>query len=133
MDLDTEHIEAQSAPAPQPKPGSKARLLTLDGLDRRTAAYAATRKLIDDIEGDLGGCDRLSTGERQLVQRAAVLGAVLTDTESRWVGGEPIDPTIYCTVVNAQRRVLETLGLKRTSRDVTPDLRDYLAAKAEDA
>lgn len=87
MPADTAQIEALSTAAPPPKAGGKARLLTLDGLDRRTAAYAATRKLIDDIEGDLGGCDRLSTGERQLVQRAAVLGAVLTDTESRWVGG----------------------------------------------
>jgi hypothetical protein len=98
--------------------------LTLGDLDRRTAAYRETRKLIDEIEGDLGGGDRLSTGERQLVQRAAVLGAVLTDTESRWIEGEPVDLTGYCTIVNAQRRVLETIGLRRRSKDVTPTLTD---------
>jgi hypothetical protein len=102
-----------------PKPAGKARLLTLDGLDRRTAAYRTTRKLIDEIEGDLGGADRLTTGERQLVQRAAVLGAVLTDTESRWIEGEPIDTTAYCTVINAQRRLFETIGLERRTRDVS--------------
>ena len=106
-------IEGRSTPNPPVKAGGKLRLLTLDDLDRRTAAYRETRKLIDEIETDLGGGERLSTGERQLVQRAAVLGAVLTDTESRWIEGEPIDATAYCTIVNAQRRVLETIGLRR--------------------
>lgn len=126
MTPDTEQIDAESTAAP-PKAAGKARLLTLDGLDRRTAAYRETRKLIDDIEGDLGGRDRLTTGERQLVQRAAVLGAVLTDTESRWIEGEPIDTTAYCTVVNTLRRVLESVGLKRVARDVTPSVAEYVA------
>jgi hypothetical protein len=124
MRADADQIEAISPAAPPPKAGGKARLLTLDGLDRRTAAYRVTRKLIDEIEGDLGGNGSLSTGERQLVQRAAVLGALLTDTESRWIEGEPIDPTAYCTVVNAQRRLFETIGLKRTPRDISPSLSD---------
>jgi hypothetical protein len=102
------------------KAGGKLRLLSLSDLDKRTAAYRETRRLIDEIETDLGGGDRLSTGERQLIQRAAVLGAVLTDCESRWIEGEPIDPTSYCTIVNAQRRVFETIGLHRRARDVTP-------------
>lgn len=121
-------IPAGSPADPPPKAGAKARLTTLADLDRRTKAFAATRKLIDSIEGDLGGRDRLSTSERQLVQRAAVLGAVLTDTESRWIEGEPIDTAAYCTVVNAQRRVLETLGLKRVMKSV-PNLKEYLAGK----
>ena len=87
--------------------------------------------MIDEIEGDLGGGDRLSTAERQLVQRAAVLGAVLTDAESRWIDGEPIDPVTYCTIVNAQRRVFETVGLHRRARDVTPP--DPLAYAREHA
>ena len=35
--------------------------------------------------------DQLSRGQRQLVQRAGVLGAVLSDIETHWVRGEPID------------------------------------------
>jgi hypothetical protein len=118
MSADTAAIEVDCNAVAPPKAG-RVRLLTLDGLDRRTAAYRETRKLIDEIERDLGGADRLSTGERQLVQRAGVLGAVLTDMEGRWVAGEPIDVTGYCTVANAQRRILETVGLQRRSRDVT--------------
>jgi hypothetical protein len=122
-------MQAGSAADRQAMPAGKARLLSLADLDRRTAAYRETRKLIDEIEGDLGGRERLSTGECQLVQRCAVLGAVLTDMETRWIDGEPIDPASYCTIVNAQRRVLETIGLKRVPRDVTPDLHSYLASK----
>lgn len=129
MALDAVQTGARSTSETPPKTGGKSRLLTLDNLDRRTAAYRETRKLIDEIEGDLGGSDRLSTGERQLVQRAAVLGAVLTDTESRWIEGEPVDLTGYCTIVNAQRRVLETIGLRRQPREV-PNLAQYLEAKA---
>ena len=67
------------------------------------------------------------------MQRAAVLGALLADVESRWVGGEPIDATTYCTVINAQRRVLESIGLHRKPRDVTPSVAEYVASIAEEA
>jgi hypothetical protein len=43
--------------------------------------------------------------------------------------GEPVDPALYATLSNAERRLLETVGLKRRSRDVTPDLREYLASR----
>jgi len=128
LSLDATDMEGQNGADAAAKPGGKARLLTLDSLDRRTAAYRETRKLIDGIESDLGGRDHLSTGERQLVQRAAVLGAVLTDVEARWVDGEPIDTAGYCAIVNAQRRVLETIGLRRVPRTI-PSLDQYLAGK----
>jgi hypothetical protein len=127
---DTTTVLADNAPGAKPKRAIRARLLTLNDLDGRTAAYRETRKLIDEIEADLGGADRLSTAERQIVQRAAVLGAIAADTEARWIDGQPFDPVIYCTVINAQRRLLETIGLKRRPRDVTPDLKTYLAQKA---
>jgi hypothetical protein len=131
MPADTVEIAARNAADAHPKAGGKLRLLTLEDLDRRTSAYRETRRLIDEIETDLGGGDRLSTGERQLVQRAAVLGALLEDTESRWINGVSIDPVSYCTVVNAQRRVLETIGLQRRARNVTPTLEQYLAQKRD--
>jgi hypothetical protein len=113
-------LQADYAADRPPKPSGKARLLTLNDLDRRTAAYQATARLISEIEADLGGHDRLSTAERQLVQRAAVLGAVLIDAEAKWLAGDAFDPSTYCAIVNAQRRVLETIGLKRRARDVSP-------------
>jgi len=97
-----------------------ARLLGFDDLDRRTATYREAKRLVGALESDLGGADQLSTGERQLVQRVAVLGSILTELELRWFRGErPYDLLGYCTVVNAQRRVLEAVGLRRRARDVT--------------
>ena len=118
---------ASIQPGNTPVAASKLRLLTLDQLDHRTAAAKRCRDLIAAIELDLGGSDRLSTGERQIIQRAAIIGAVLEDIETRWLAGEPIDPALYATLGNAQRRLLETIGLRRRARDVTPSVDEYVA------
>jgi hypothetical protein len=75
--------------------------------------------LIASVEADLGGGDQLSTGERQIVQRAALTGALAEDLEARWLAGEEIDPALYATLGNAQRRLFEALGLSRRPRDVS--------------
>jgi hypothetical protein len=110
--------------------------VTLDSLDARTAAAAAVRSLISALSTDLGGEDRLSAGEKELVQRVAMTGAMAADFEAHWVAGQPIEAsefTSYLQTVNVQRRVLATLGLQRTPRDVTPSLSEYLAQlQAED-
>jgi hypothetical protein len=100
--------------------------VTFENMDRRCGAFRETKRLIDALEADLGGADQLSTGERQLVQHGGVLGAILTDLEARWIAGEPIDVLAYCTIVNAQRRVFESIGLRRRPKDITPRLPDYL-------
>jgi hypothetical protein len=104
----------------------KCRLLTLDGLDRRTAAYRETRRLIDDIESDLGGAEHLSAAERQMIQHGAVLGAICADLEAQYLRGRRIDLVQLCTVLNAQRRAFDAIGYKRRQRDVTPTLESFL-------
>jgi hypothetical protein len=116
-----------------PSVNGKVRFLSLHDIDRRTTAYRKAADLIDAIETDLGGADRLSTGERQLIQRAAVTGAMLEDQEARWLAGEPVDPALYATLGNAQRRMFEAVGLRRQPRDVTPKLSSYLAGAHEEA
>jgi hypothetical protein len=105
----------------------KVRLISLDALDARTAAARAARELIAMLSTDLGGDEQLSAGERQLVQRAAMCGAIVADFEARWVAGEPIALNEYLSAVNVQRRVLATLGLRREPRDVTPSLDQVIA------
>jgi hypothetical protein len=107
----------------------KTRLITLSAIDGRTKAMVKVRELTVAIENDLGGADRLTQGQRQLVQRAAVLGALIEDTEARWAAGDAIDIAGYLSAINAQRRVLATLGLQRVPRDVTPSLAAYLATR----
>jgi hypothetical protein len=123
---DTTNLRSASAKASplllaskrQTKKG-KARLVTLETLDGRTAAAREARRLIAALSADLGGDDQLSAGERQLVTRAALVGAIVTDFEARWVAGENMPLADYLSAVNVQRRVLATLGLQRRSRDVS--------------
>ena len=75
----------------------------------------------------------MSAGERELVKRAALCGAIVADFEARWVAGQPVELNEYLAAVNVQRRVLATLGLQRRSRDVTLSLREYLAKPQEAA
>src|SRR5258708_36887425 len=98
----------------------KAKLLTLDRLDRRTAAAQRALQLVDAIGADLGGSDRLSEGARQPIQRPAVLGVFVESCEVKWLSGQPVELADYLAAVNNQRRVLPTIGLERRARDVTP-------------
>jgi hypothetical protein len=107
----------------------KGRLLTLSALDKRTAAYRKTAELIDTVEADLGGADRLSAAERTMIRHAAVTGAMIEDLGTRWLAGEPVDPGMFSTLCNNERRLYETVGIKRAPRDVTPSLREYLAER----
>jgi hypothetical protein len=110
----------------------KARLVTLDGLDARTAAAKAARHLIETLSSDLGGDDQLSAGQRQLVHRAALCGAIIADFEARWVAGQTIPLNEYLSAVNVQRRVLATLGLERRVKDVGPSLGEILRQGIEE-
>jgi hypothetical protein len=123
----TAELSAGSNADPPPKAGGRTRLLTLDALDQRTKAFQGVNKAIGAIEADLGGSAHLSHAERALVARCAVLTAMLADQEAAYLTGAPIDPANYCTLVNALRRTLETVGLKRHAKDITPSVADYVA------
>jgi hypothetical protein len=95
----------------------KLKLITLSDMDRRTAAYQKTAELISAISQDLGGDDQISASEQQLIQRGAVLGAVAEHIETLWLAGGEIDAGEYCTILNCQRRIFESIGLSRRTRD----------------
>jgi hypothetical protein len=131
MPADTAPMTGQSAVASPPKSAGKIRLLTLNHLDGRTMAARRARELIEAIESDLGGGDHLSEGAKQLVQRAACLGAFIESCEAQWLGGEAVELSDYLAAINSQRRVLATIGLERRAREVTPTVAAYLAADEE--
>ena len=66
MPSDTAEVEAKSRSDAAPK--GKTRLLRLDDIDRRTAAYRETAELISALEADLGGRDQVSTARLQIVE-----------------------------------------------------------------
>jgi hypothetical protein len=111
----------------------KGRMLTLGTSDNKRDAAWKTADLIDSLEADLGGADRLSTAERRLVRHAALSAAMIEDLATRWLEGEPIDPTVFAALCTNERRTYETCGLRRAPRDVTNDLQSYLAAKSATA
>jgi hypothetical protein len=76
--------------------------------------------LIEAIESDCGGSDQLSTGQRAIVQRIALTCALSEDLETRWLSGQAMDPQTYTMLANCQRRLLETVGLRRVPRELNP-------------
>lgn len=112
-------------------------------LTLRDSGSPSARRLRDLISmhiADLGGVDNCTTAELVLVRRAAQLSLQLEILEEQFAcrpdGEAPtkkLDAYQRCT--NTLRRVLETLGLERRTRDVTPTVADYVAqinTEAED-
>jgi hypothetical protein len=76
---------------------------------------------------DLGGEDMVSAAERSLIRRAATLTVELEILELRFAkksGASDKDLDLYIRATGGLRRLLETIGLKRVARDVTPTLND---------
>lgn len=115
------------AEAGQTPGSSKIRLRSLNDLDRRTRSAQVALKLRDELFGDLGGSDRVSTAKRVLVENAALLGAAIQANATAFLSGGDADLSELVLLVNAQRRLLADLGLERSARDVTPpSIDDYL-------
>jgi hypothetical protein len=129
--LEKPHADAAEVPVgsgggAQPKPGGKVRLLSLGDLDRRTVVFREVRELVDAIERDLGGADRLSSARRQVIEAGALATAMRRDLGVRWLAGEKVDPAVYATLCNTERRQYEPAGAYEFApRDVTPTLEEY--------
>lgn len=107
---------------------NKVRLRSLDDLDCRTSAARRAHDLVAGLENDLGGANNLSTGQREIIKRAALSGVVCEDLECKWLEGAKIDVSDYALLANAQRRLLATVGLERRAKDVSPEA-DRLTAR----
>jgi hypothetical protein len=110
-------------------------------IDNRSAWARRLRDLVNDSVSDLGGYEMVSNAELILIRRAAMLALQLELIESGWAqnGGEasPTQLDSYQRATGALRRLLESLGLQRRARDVTPTdpltyAREY-DRRAEDA
>ena len=106
---------------------------TLPGsYDQRSLFFRRYRDLIRIFEADLGGAERLSALQQQLVRRAAAISSRCELVESDLAAGRPVDDERFASDVGLLVRISRQLGLQRVARDVsgTPDLRSYLAARA---
>jgi hypothetical protein len=73
------------------------RLFAPELMDGRTHRAMRFRDLNDDIISDLGGRDRLSTGQLQLVRRAATLSLTCEMMEAEAVAGRAFDVDSFGT------------------------------------
>src|SRR5262245_41671337 len=104
---DTAPVNGASIPDVPPKQPTKIRLLTLESLDRRTAAYRDIMELRAGLVADQGGEDEMSVAKAELATTAALTRAMIKDTASRWLRGEPVDLAgTYVPLANLQRRQL---------------------------
>jgi hypothetical protein len=128
-------LGAHSAVTPSRKAMGRSKLSNgkklLPLTDGRSATARRFKDLVEDIAADLGGKDRLSEGQRQLIRRAAMLSAESERMEALAARGEAeFDIDLYGMLCDRLGRLFGRLGLERKSKDVTPSLQSYLQAKA---
>lgn len=119
------------AKAPPPPEFSTRRgtgAVVLAGVDGRSMMARRFREIVTGIESDLGG--DITEAQKHLLARAATLAVWCEERESDLANGQDFDAVQYATISNALRRLLSDLGLHRVSKDVTPDLGDYIKGLA---
>ena len=105
------------------------RSAVLPDVDGRSTWVRRLRDLIALHLSDLGGEDAVSEAERSIVRRIATLTVELERMEAGFaVAGEALPEQIdlYQRTANSLRRLLESIGLKRRSRNVVPSVSEYL-------
>jgi hypothetical protein len=111
--------------------GPFARDSTLSTIDRRTRAGRVLRSVEADLVEHLGG--NPTTAERLIIQSAALKATRLSLlTEKLLDKGDLSEGSDHHALawLNSLRLDLAALGLERRAKDVTPDLKDYIAGKA---
>jgi len=93
------------------------------------------RDVIELHISDLGGLENASEAERSIIRRAATLTIELERLEAKFStlpnGPRDSDLDMYQRCSNSLRRLLESIGIQRRPRDVTPSLEAYLAGRKE--
>jgi hypothetical protein len=137
MTLETETIDAPILKPRRPKKGRCAitngrRLLMADG---RSPWARRFRDIVALHCADLGGYQNLSQAQMAIIRRCATLQIELESQEARLASGDTkgFSLTEFAQVSNGLRRMLETIGLSRVARDVTPSLTDLVMAHHADA
>jgi hypothetical protein len=106
----------------------------LPGIDGRSIWARRFRDLIRLHLNDLGGEADASEAEKALVRRAAALIVELERLETKFAlsdGATSTQLDDYQRATGALRRLLESLGLKRRLKDVTPTPLEYARRQGE--
>jgi hypothetical protein len=108
----------------------------LPGIDGRNTWGRRFRDLIKLHLSDLGGESEASEAEKSLIRRVATLAVELELLEVRFAtantGAGVRDLDMYIRATGCLRRTLETLGLRRRAKDITPSVEKFIATYGED-
>jgi hypothetical protein len=108
-------------------------VLSIDSLDKRTRAYRRYVSIRGAVLADMGGEANTTEVQRQLISKFATLALQLEVLESAAIEGGPIDLDLFGRCAGHLRRIAETLGLRRVSRDVTLNPLAYAADREREA
>jgi hypothetical protein len=105
----------------------------LPDVDGRSTWVRRLRDVMALHLSDLGGSEAVSEAERSIVRRAATLTVELERMESEFANAGEADKgalDLYPRTAGNLRRLLESVGLDRRAKEVTPTMERYLADKA---
>ncbi len=132
--LASQNPTPRRATAPK-KPFARSRVgngkTLLADIDQRSISYRQFADIVSDLTQHLGGSP--SPVEAAIAEEAAGLIVWCRQARASFLKGEEFDVASYCTATNSLRRLLQDIGQERRLKDVVPDLRTYLAQKAEEA
>lgn len=107
----------------------------LAGVDGRSTWARRARDIVAQLIEDRGGEDRISEAEQLILRRAAVLAVEAERLETQFAlagkASEREDLDLYQRISNSMRRLLESVGLDRVARDVTPSVSDWIEQQGD--
>jgi hypothetical protein len=106
---------------------SLGRLLSVTDIDCRRVPVRKVRTIAARLIRDTGNDP--SEAQRQLIQRAAMLGALLENAEARLLLGQDVSFGDYLSAISVQKQLLLAIGTRRIPRDVSL-LTEYLAKQS---
>jgi len=130
MDRDTTRIRLRSGAEPR----SKARILTLGHLDRRTRASRRAAVLAQAFAAEIGG--QITDSLRIRIETAAALSVIAEDAQTRRLAGDSsVSLDDLVRAVSAARRALRDIGIKPNAKreQLGPTLAEYIASKRTSA
>jgi len=91
--------------------------------DMRTAVAKAVAEIAEGIAVDMGGLDALSARQRELIEQAAVAGAMLRDVAEKYLNGEHGHSDEFARLSRSMRLLLDearAAGKPRAKRATIP-------------